>query len=262
MPTPASPSASASASSSHRRASSDLMVRIGSADSEIKLRALRELKNQIIGNRTKKLFFLKLGAVPAVSCALAEAQAQAQADLLVQSAAALGSFACGFDAGVRAVLDSGAFSNLIALLSFPDDKVIPICNNWIHYFVIIEFTIWFCGLEILLIFYCLSNYLLLVLGEREREIMLVDCVFQLLRSELLICVYRKNFEFPVYVNYVNYWKWERERGNASIICISAFWEVNYSCIRLSSWVVVSVFFQAILSVFDNESEACHFVLGL
>lgn len=42
--------------------------------------------------------------------------------------------------------------------------------------------------------------------EREREIMLVDCVFQLLRSELLICVYRKNFEFPVYVNYVNYWK--------------------------------------------------------
>ena len=105
------------------------MVRIGSADSEIKLRALRELKNQIIGNRTKKLFFLKLGAVPAVSCALAEAMAQAQADLLVQSAAALGSFACGFDAGVRAVLDSGAFANLVALLSFPDDKVIPICNN-------------------------------------------------------------------------------------------------------------------------------------
>ncbi|KAF3972312.1 hypothetical protein CMV_004171 [Castanea mollissima] len=126
MPTPASPSASAS--SSHRRGSSDLMVRIGSADSEIKLRALRELKNQIIGNRTKKLFFVKLGAVPAVSCALAEAQAQAQAqaqaDLLVQSAAALGSFACGFDAGVRAVLDSGAFANLVALLSFPDDKVV------------------------------------------------------------------------------------------------------------------------------------------
>ncbi|XP_050275016.1 uncharacterized protein LOC126717379 [Quercus robur] len=124
MPTPASPSASTS--SSHRRASSDLMVRIGSADSEIKLRALRELKNQIIGNRTKKLFFLKLGAVPAVSCALAEAQAQAQAqaDLLVQSAAALGSFACGFDAGVRAVLDSGAFANLVALLSFPEDKVV------------------------------------------------------------------------------------------------------------------------------------------
>ncbi|KAL4614154.1 hypothetical protein ACB092_07G033600 [Castanea dentata] len=127
MPTPASPSASAS--SSHRRALSDLMVRIGSADSEIKLRALRELKNQIVGNRTKKLFFLKLGAVPAVSCVLAkaqaqtQAQAQAQADLLVQSAVALGSFASGFDAGVRAVLDSGAFANLVALLSFPDDKV-------------------------------------------------------------------------------------------------------------------------------------------
>ncbi|KAL0006407.1 hypothetical protein SO802_013968 [Lithocarpus litseifolius] len=113
MPTPASPSASAS--SSHRRASWDLMVRIGSADSEIKLRALRELKNQIIGNCTKKLVFLKLGAVPAVSCALAQAQAQAQVDLLVQSAAALRSFACDFDADVRAVLDSSAFANLVAL---------------------------------------------------------------------------------------------------------------------------------------------------
>ena len=117
---------SASASSSHHRASSDLMVRLGSTDAEVKLRALRELKNQIIGNRTKKLFFLKLDAIAAVSSALAQAQSQAKADLLVLSAAALGSFACGFDAGVRVVLDSGALPNLIALLSFPNDKVIPI----------------------------------------------------------------------------------------------------------------------------------------
>jgi hypothetical protein len=85
----------------------------------VKLRALREVKNQIIGNRTKKLSFLKLGAVPAVAAALS----QAQADLLIQSAAVLGSFACGFDAGVRAVLDAGAFPNLINLLSYPDEKV-------------------------------------------------------------------------------------------------------------------------------------------
>lgn len=100
------------------------MLRLGSTDAEVKLRALRELKNQIIGNRTKKLFFLKLDAIAAVSSALAQAQSQAKADLLVQSAAALGSFACGFDAGVRVVLDSGAFPNLIALLSFPNDKVV------------------------------------------------------------------------------------------------------------------------------------------
>jgi hypothetical protein len=95
------------------------LVRLGSTDPEVKLRALREVKNQIIGNRTKKLSFLKLGAVPAVAAALS----QAQADLLIQSAAVLGSFACGFDAGVRAVLDAGAFPNLINLLSYPDEKV-------------------------------------------------------------------------------------------------------------------------------------------
>lgn len=128
---------SATASSSHRRATPDLLVRLGSTDTEVKLRALREVKNQIIGNRTKKLSFLKLGAVPAVADALAQAQAQAQAqdqaELLVQSAAVLGSFACGFDAGVRAVLDAGAFPNLINLLSYPDEKVMNI--NSIGFFV-------------------------------------------------------------------------------------------------------------------------------
>ncbi|XP_018830933.1 armadillo repeat-containing protein 8 [Juglans regia] len=113
-------SASVSSSSSHHRASPDLLVRLGSTDPEVKLRALREVKNQIIGNRTKKLSFLKLGAVPAVAAALDAAQSE----LLIQSAAALGSFACGFDAGVRAVLDAGAFPNLISLLSYPDDKVV------------------------------------------------------------------------------------------------------------------------------------------
>ncbi|KAL3529197.1 hypothetical protein ACH5RR_008519 [Cinchona calisaya] len=33
---------------------------------EIKVKAPRDLKNQIIGNRTKKLSFLKLGAVPCI----------------------------------------------------------------------------------------------------------------------------------------------------------------------------------------------------
>lgn len=41
----------------------------------------------------------------------------------MQSAAVLGSFACGFEAGVRAVLDAGAFPNLSRLLSYTDEKL-------------------------------------------------------------------------------------------------------------------------------------------
>jgi hypothetical protein len=112
----------------------DLLTRLDSPDPETKLKALREIKNQIIGNRTKKLSFLKLGTVPAVASILSsyatEADSQlADADVsisnvIVQSAAVLGSFACGFDAGVRSVLDAGSFPHLIRLLFNPDEKVI------------------------------------------------------------------------------------------------------------------------------------------
>lgn len=67
-------------------------------------RALREIKNQIIGNRTKKLPYLRLGAVPLVVAALAERSASTS--VLVQAAAATGSFVCGVDDGTRAVLDA------------------------------------------------------------------------------------------------------------------------------------------------------------
>ncbi|XP_072092260.1 uncharacterized protein [Arachis hypogaea] len=109
------PTASAS-SSDH------ILDRLASSDGEVKLKAVREVKNQIIGNRTKKLSYIKLGAVPAVTAAIADADSDDS--LIVQSAAALGSFACGVDAGVRAVLDAGAFPHLIRLLSASDVKVV------------------------------------------------------------------------------------------------------------------------------------------
>ncbi|KAJ0083491.1 hypothetical protein Patl1_29773 [Pistacia atlantica] len=89
-----------------------ILHRLASDDQDVKLKALRELKNQIIGNRTKKLSFLKLGAVPAVAA------------IPSRRPAVLGSFACGFDAGVQAVLEAGAFPNLSRLLSNLDDKVV------------------------------------------------------------------------------------------------------------------------------------------
>ncbi|KAL7174143.1 hypothetical protein ACSBR2_033405 [Camellia fascicularis] len=112
----------ASASASAHRPE-DLITRLSSAtdDGKAKLKALRELKNQIIGSRTKKLSYIKLGAVPSVVSILADGSSNS---LLVQSAAAIGSFACGFDAGVKAVLDAGAFPHLFSLISYSNDKVL------------------------------------------------------------------------------------------------------------------------------------------
>ncbi|XP_027335549.1 armadillo repeat-containing protein 8-like isoform X2 [Abrus precatorius] len=110
-----------SASSAVCLSSSDpILDRLASSDCEVKLKAIREVKNRIIGNRTKKLSYIKLGAVPAVAAALVDSDP----NLIVQSAATLGSFACGVDSGVRAVLDAGAFPHFIRLLSAADEKVV------------------------------------------------------------------------------------------------------------------------------------------
>ncbi|KAF3666337.1 putative armadillo repeat-containing protein 8-like isoform X2 [Capsicum annuum] len=107
----------------------DLIGRLSSSSTHAKLKALRDLKNQIIGNRTKKLCFLKLGAVPPITSILSSAagggdDAELNVSLIIQSAAAIGSFACGFDDGVKAVLDAGVFNILLSLISYPNDKVV------------------------------------------------------------------------------------------------------------------------------------------
>jgi hypothetical protein len=47
-------------------AEAEAVARLGSPDPDARLKALREVKNQVIGNRTKKLAYIKLGAVPKV----------------------------------------------------------------------------------------------------------------------------------------------------------------------------------------------------
>lgn len=124
----------ASVASNHPSRPEDLIGRLNSTQTsyEAKLKALRDLKNQIIGNRTKKLAFLKLGAVPSVVAILSSSVAASAAQggdrefheaVLIQAAAAIGSFACGLDAGVKAVLDAGAFPILLSLISHLNEKV-------------------------------------------------------------------------------------------------------------------------------------------
>ncbi|KAF5193379.1 Armadillo repeat-containing protein [Thalictrum thalictroides] len=100
-----------------------LISLLRSESKEVKVKSLRELKNQIIGNRTKKLSYIKLGAVPKILEILSSSD-DSESSILIQSAATIGSFACGVDVGVKAVLDSGAFPHLIRLLSHLDDKVV------------------------------------------------------------------------------------------------------------------------------------------
>ncbi|OAY77676.1 Armadillo repeat-containing protein 8 [Ananas comosus] len=86
------------------------------------VRAIRDVKNQIIGNKTKKLLYLELGAVPKIAAALVSPAASAA--LLVQAAAAVGSFACGVEDGARAVVSAGVVPHLTRLLSHPEEKVV------------------------------------------------------------------------------------------------------------------------------------------
>ncbi|CAM6087787.1 unnamed protein product [Calypogeia fissa] len=102
----------------------ELVESLSSLDNTARLKALRDVKNQIIGNKTKKLSYIKLGAVPRVVEILSS---DTEVPLLVQSAAAVGSFACGIEAGVQAVLDSGVLPQLLKMLSYGDTKVVEAC---------------------------------------------------------------------------------------------------------------------------------------
>eukprot|EP00252_Welwitschia_mirabilis_P026751 TRINITY_DN8893_c0_g1_i1.p1 TRINITY_DN8893_c0_g1~~TRINITY_DN8893_c0_g1_i1.p1 ORF type:complete len:653 (+),score=118.01 TRINITY_DN8893_c0_g1_i1:341-2299(+) len=100
----------------------EVVQNLSSNDGEAKLKALRYVKNQIIGNKTKKMYYINLGAVPRVVQVLANEDSQAA--LLVQSAAVVGSFAYGIDQGVRAVLESGALPHLLRRLQNDDLQVV------------------------------------------------------------------------------------------------------------------------------------------
>ncbi|KAL4198347.1 hypothetical protein AMTRI_Chr03g45410 [Amborella trichopoda] len=99
----------------------NLVEGLSSKDPGTRLKALRDLKNQIIGNRTKKLRYVKLGAVPLVSEML---ESGSESVVLVQAIATLGSFGCGLDAGVEAIVKSGALPYLFSTLANPDEKVV------------------------------------------------------------------------------------------------------------------------------------------
>lgn len=78
---------------------------ISSMEYETKLRAVRDLKNSIIGDRTKKTIFIKLGAVPLLVDILMN---EDDHQLIIQAAAAIGSFACGSEDEIKILIQEQA----------------------------------------------------------------------------------------------------------------------------------------------------------
>ena len=79
----------------------DLIQQLTSESNEAKLRAVRCVKNEIIGSQHKKQCFLELEAVPKIVWILKN---QPETRLAVQAAATLGSFAYGNCVGLAAVV--------------------------------------------------------------------------------------------------------------------------------------------------------------
>lgn len=106
------------------RPEQELMQHLYSSDPASCLKAIREVKNQIIGNKTKKLSFVKLGVVPRVVELLATEGGPDDAAIKVQSATAVGSFAYGVPDGLQAVVDSGGVASLLTALHSKEEKVV------------------------------------------------------------------------------------------------------------------------------------------
>lgn len=101
-----------------------LVPRRGPPDDE-QVKLVKTLKNEIIGNKHKKLCYIKLGAVPRVlellgSC---EGADNLSNTLRVQCAAAVGSFSC-VPAGMEAVLDGNGIAHLVDTLSSSDQALV------------------------------------------------------------------------------------------------------------------------------------------
>lgn len=96
----------------------------GPTDEE-KIKLVKTIKNEIIGNKHKKLCYIKLGAVPRVLQLLASTDG---ADTLsnhlrVQCAATVGSFTC-VPAGVTAVVNGSGVAHLLQTLTSTNEALV------------------------------------------------------------------------------------------------------------------------------------------
>ena len=92
----------------------ELVSRLASSsDPESRLKALRDIKNQVIGNKRKKKLYLQLGAVSGLVQILEHSD---NTQLLIQSVTAAGSLAYGSQQGAEAFLACNGLQPLLSTL--------------------------------------------------------------------------------------------------------------------------------------------------
>ncbi|KAJ3285167.1 Armadillo repeat-containing protein 8 [Borealophlyctis nickersoniae] len=105
-------------SSKHELAISSL----SSSDDAERTRAVRFIKNSIIGNRTKKELYLKLGVAPRLTSFLSDPSCDV--DLKIQVAVVLGSLAHGNDQNINTLVQAGAVRPLLGTLASLDYRLV------------------------------------------------------------------------------------------------------------------------------------------
>eukprot|EP00123_Amoebidium_parasiticum_P022845 comp9629_c0_seq1/m.4639 comp9629_c0_seq1/g.4639 ORF comp9629_c0_seq1/g.4639 comp9629_c0_seq1/m.4639 type:complete len:659 (-) comp9629_c0_seq1:155-2131(-) len=98
----------------------EALHRLESNEVQERYKALRNVKNAIIGNVTKKAVYVQLGAIPRLSNIV---QHDTEPGCLVQAAATLGSIAYDNDEAVQEITRLGGVDGLVRLLHNPDAAV-------------------------------------------------------------------------------------------------------------------------------------------
>ena len=99
-----------------------LLEKLQSPESSGRLKAVRCIRDQVIGNRSRKLAYLKLGVVERLVELLSDPDGESL--IRINCAATVGSLAYGIEDGLRAVLASGGVAQLIQLLSSLEERVV------------------------------------------------------------------------------------------------------------------------------------------
>ena len=99
----------------------DLVVNLKSSDPGTRLKAVRDVKNQVIGNKQRKKAFIKLGAIPHIVQVLKD---EPESSLLVQCATVVGSLARVDAQCVQDLAHSGAVAPLFQMIASKEECVV------------------------------------------------------------------------------------------------------------------------------------------